>query len=165
MRSVQFSFRDYLTWFILAVGSLQIGGFLTGMEGLRNLGRLTTASPLPLVFSDFRGLETFSLDFTLKGEFQDGTTSDVVITPQIYGKFPGPYNRRNVYGAVLAYSPKLTLPHESALVQSVLHYAFCKNGPLLGIFGDKKEMAHLAIEAKSKAATDLSTYTSEVNCQ
>lgn len=149
---------------VLGIGSLQIIGFITQIDILRNVGRLLIASPLPFVFSDFRGLETFSLEFTIRGETNDGKTIKKVITPEVYGEFEGPYNRRNVYGAVLAYGPKLTEPTEKPMVDSVLNYGFCNKGPLTGLFGTTTPIKKVLISAKSKARGDGSTYSMEVLC-
>lgn len=150
---------------VMSIGFLQILGFLTGVESLRNVGRLTAASPLPLVFSDFRGLETFSLDFSIEAKAKDGQSVMKKITPELYDKFKGPYNRRNVYGAVLAYGPKLTEPTEEPLVESVLKYGFCKSGPLAGMFGLSGPLQMATITALSKARGDGGAYVTEVSCQ
>ncbi len=149
---------------VLLIGSLQLIGFVTQLDLVRNIGRLTTASPLPLVFSDFRGLETFSLEFNIRAEAQDGSTSEKLITPELYGQFKGPYNRRNVYGAVLAYGPKLTEPSEKPLVDSVLKYGFCQGGPLIEMFALTSPARKITINTRSKARGDGSTYVTEVAC-
>lgn len=156
-----------LSWpviLLLLIGSLQIIGFITQIDLLRNIGRLLTASPLPLVFSDFRGLETFSLEFSVRAISPDGSSVERQITPKLYGEFPGPYNRRNVYGAVLAYGPKLTEPSEKPLVDSVLKYGFCGNGPLTSMFQLSQVPQKVVIQAKSKARGDGGDYVTEVTC-
>ncbi len=127
------AFRNqFLVILVLAIGSLQLVGYLTGVESVRKIGQLTAASPLPLVFSHFRELETFSPKFSvLLGT--DGTreASEVIsITPQNYSLLAGPYNRRNVYGVAFAYGAVLQQEQERALVQSVLCYGFRDGGPV-----------------------------------
>ena len=150
---------------VMSIGFLQIVGFVTGIDGLRDVGRLTAASPLPLVFSDFRGLETFSLEFSIEAKARDGQSVIKKITPELYDKFRGPYNRRNVYGAVLAYGPKLTEPTEEPMVDSVLKYGFCKGGPLVSMFGLSDPLQMATITALSKARSDGGAYVTEVDCQ
>jgi hypothetical protein len=159
-----FSNVKWPTRTVIGIGALQLAGFITQIDWLRDVGRLTTASPLPLVFSDFRGLETFSLEFNILAESKDGSTSAKTITPELYGQFKGPYNRRNVYGAALAYGPKLTGSQEKSMVDSVLKYGFCGNGPLTPIFALSIPPQKIRIYAKSKARGDGSTYSSEVRC-
>ena len=164
--------RRSLSWpvvLILLIGSMQILGFVTRFEALRNLGRVTAASPLPLVFSDFRGLETFSLDFTMVAETLEGQRIETRVTPSLYGQFPGPYNRRNVYGAVLAFGPKLSLESEKPLVDAVLNYAFCNQGPLSLMFDSGKKsqakaIKRVEIHARSRAGKDGGVYSREVIC-
>ena len=48
----------------------------------------------------------------------------------------GPYNRRNAYGAVLAYGPILfSNPRTKPLFESVARYALCGDAPLLRELG------------------------------
>ena len=152
------------TALVLGIGSLQIIGFLTQIDAIRNIGRLTSASPLPFVFSDFRGLETYSLEFNITAEGTDGRSITKLITPKLYGEFKGPYNRRNVYGAVLAYGPKLTEPTEKPMVDSVLKYGFCNTGPLAEMFESSTPLRKVVITATSKARNAEGPFVTEVNC-
>jgi hypothetical protein len=152
------------TALVLGIGSLQIIGFLTQIDAIRNIGRLTSASPLPFVFSDFRGLETYSLEFNITAEGTDGTSITKLITPKLYGEFKGPYNRRNVYGAVLAYGPKLREPSEKSMVDSVLKFGFCNNGPLAEMFESSTTLRKVVITATSKSRNAEGPFVTEVNC-
>jgi hypothetical protein len=156
--------KNLPTLLILAVGSLQILGYLTGIQSLRQLGQLSAAAPLPFVFSEFRGLETFSLDFTFNAETVVGNSLTLKMTPQVYSQFQGPYNRRNIYGAVLAYGPKLTSPGEKKLVSSVLYYGFCLNGPLGKMFATKDPLKRIVITTHPKAQTEQGPFREEIHC-
>jgi hypothetical protein len=125
--------------FVLLVGSLQTFGYLSGIEGLRKIGQLTAASPLPLVFSSFRGLETFSPRFAL--EVRGSGTRIVPMTKALYSELDGPYNRRNVYGAAFAFGAVLANEGERELVSSVLTYGLCPGGPIRSLL-DKKGLTH-----------------------
>lgn len=105
-------------------------GYLAGIEPLRNLGRLTGSSPLPFVFSHFRGLETFSPAFSVITLNSAGVRQTIAITPSRYGELSGPYNRRNIYGAAFAFGAVLREEREQRLVQSILQYGLCPGGPL-----------------------------------
>ena len=55
----------------------------------------------------------------------------LLVTPEVYARLQGPYNRRNVYGAALSYGP--VLPPE--LRDPVMRYAVCGDAPLLRELG------------------------------
>lgn len=130
----KFPFRTASILALLLVGLLQPIGYLLGIPALRGLGMAFVASPLPLVFSHFRELETFSSDFNVRVKTAEGGVIEAALTPKTYSLLTGPYNRRNVYGAIAAYGPKLTEGNEPKLVHAVLNYGFCQ-GPLLKPLG------------------------------
>jgi hypothetical protein len=103
---------------------------------LRAIGAATAAAPAPKVFSSIRGLEPFSTRFVLEWREHDGVERSQALTPEIYRQLRGPYNRRNVYGAVLAGGPILSAdPRMQALFRSVAGYALCGNAPMLRELG------------------------------
>ena len=110
---------------LLALGLLQMAGDLLSIQALRGLGAATGASPAPKVFSAVRGLETYSTRFFLEWTDLHGLPHSLEVTPAVYAKLRGPYIRRNVYGAALAYGP--VLPTE--LLQPVMRYALCGDAP------------------------------------
>lgn len=121
---------------LLVLGSLNMAGWMAGSTPARGLGLMSAAAPLPLVFSDFRGIEPFAQDFHVEAETQDGRTLKLAITPEVYARLDGPYNRRNAYGAVFAAGPKMESPAEQALWTSVMTYGFCgAAAPLATRFG------------------------------
>ena len=65
-------------------------GYITGSVVLRGIGAATAASPLPKVFSDVDGLETFASEFTLRYRDANGIVTEHVITPELYGRLGGP---------------------------------------------------------------------------
>ena len=107
--------------FLMVLGCLQMFGDLTGLKALKVLGLATNASPAPKVFCSAQGLETFSSEFVVIYE-GDAGLQHLPLTP--YLRMQGPYNRRNVYGAVLAYGP--ILPED--LRDPVLHYGLGPQG-------------------------------------
>lgn len=119
--------RTVLAAGLLVVGLLQMAGDVTGLTVLRGLGAATAASPAPRVFSSVRGLETFSTRFYLDWIDADGSAQSLELTPETYARMLGPYKRRNVYGAVLAYGP--VLPAD--LRDPVMRYALTGDAPLL----------------------------------
>lgn len=111
---------------LCAVGLLQIAGELFGLRALKGIGAASVVAPFPKVFSDVNGLEPFASEFTLEVETAPGQWSGSPITPELYRRLTGPYNRRNVYGAALSYAPRL--PDD--LWQAVFCYGLGAQGPL-----------------------------------
>lgn len=135
---------------LMVVGLLQMSGDLLEQMGLKLIGRplrgigaATTASPAPKVFSAVRGLETYSTHFYLEWKDQSGREHSLLLTPELYARIRGPYNRRNAYGAALAYGPVLaTTERTQPLFRAVIIYALCGEAPLLRELGiDPAEIA------------------------
>jgi hypothetical protein len=124
--------------FFVALGLLQMIGDLLERyvsepvgQALKGIAAATTASPAPKVFSSVKGLETYSTHFSLEWTDRTGVEHTLRITPEIYALLRGPYNRRNVYGAALAYGPVLP----EGLREPVMRYALCGDAPLLRELG------------------------------
>jgi len=121
---------------LLVVGLLQMTGDVLHVPALKGIGAATVASPAPKVFSAVRGLETYSSRFFLEWTDRSGEQHSIQLTPELYARLAGPYNRRNVYGAALAYGPVLmTDPRTRPMFQSVISYALCGTTPLLTELG------------------------------
>jgi hypothetical protein len=123
---------------LLAIGLAQMTGDLLAAtplapaaRALKGIAAATGASPAPKVFSAVRGLETYSTRFTLEWTGRDGLAHTLPLTPELYARLAGPYNRRNVYGAALAYGPVLP----ASLREPVTRYALCGDAPLLRELG------------------------------
>lgn len=144
---------NVLAILLAMVGLLQSLGHITGSKTIKQLGMLTVASPLPIVFTEQKGfLETFASEFTLVYS-KKGAEQRVKITPELYAKLDKPYNYRNVIGAAISYGPILPKP----LVDSVLSYAFISPAPLSNALGIS-ELSHAYIELKSKTKGVNKTY-------
>ena len=128
---------------LLTVGLLQMTGELVSLIGCQRFGTAaagfaaaTGASPAPKVFSAVRGLETYSTRFFLEWDSSGGVGHSVELTPELYARMEGPYNRRNVYGAVMAYGPVLaTAAKTRPMFESVMRHALCGSAPLLQELG------------------------------
>jgi hypothetical protein len=122
--------------FLLALGLLQMAGDVLHWPVLKGIGAATGASPAPKVFSSVRGLETFSTRFFIEWTDGAGSFHSLEITPELYARLRGPYNRRNVYGALLAYGPVLQSDERTrAMFNSVARYGLCNGAPLLRDLG------------------------------
>jgi hypothetical protein len=116
---------------LLLLGGLQITGDLLHLPFLKDLGAATGASPAPKVFCAVHGYEAYATNFFLEWMDAAGDVHSKPISADAAGRLRGPYNRRNIYGAVLAYGP--ILPER--LRQPVLTYALSGNRPVLGELG------------------------------
>jgi len=144
---------------LLLVGLLQMAGDLLHWPALKGIGAATTASPAPKVFSSVRGLETYSTRFFLEWTDNSGVPQSLRLTPEVYARLEGPYNRRNVYGAVLAFGPVLEKdPRTRPLFESVARYALCGEAPLLrelGIDPDQIQEGTLRVRLEPLPGTNL----------
>ena len=121
---------------LLALGMLQMTADALHLRVLKGVAAATAASPAPKVFSSVRGLETYSSRFYVEWRDKTGTFHSTRISPQNTAGLKGPYNRRNVYGAVLAYGPVLQSdPVARPMFEAVSHYALCGDAPLLRELG------------------------------
>ncbi|MGJ8655990.1 MAG: hypothetical protein ACSHX6_06010 [Akkermansiaceae bacterium] len=141
---------------ILTIGSTAMVGHLTGIKALKNIGLATGLAPYTKVFCQAKCLETgqtyetFAADFSIQYITADGQQFEQKLTPSIYQKMQGPYNRRNVYGAVIAYGPALP----ETIRKATLNYALTEPGSVaqeLGIPADA-EQVRIIINSKTSGA-------------
>ena len=118
---------------LLVLGLCQMTGDLLKLPWLKGLGTVSVASPAPKVFSSAKGFETFSATFSLAWRDVHGAPHTLVIDHTIYPRLKGPYNRRNVWGAALAYGPVLaTTPATLSMFHAVTRHGLCgEDAPLL----------------------------------
>ena len=121
---------------LVALGLAQMVGDLAGVPALKGVAAATCAAPAPKVFSSVRGLETYSTRFILEWDEPGGRAGELEITPELYARLPGPYNRRNVYGAALAYGPVLASDARTrGLFDAISQNTLCGDAPLLSELG------------------------------
>lgn len=121
---------------LLVVGLGRMAADLAGAGGLAAALGALGASPAPKVFSSVQGLETFSSRFLVEWSDAEGRTHSVPLTPERYARIRGPYNRRNVYGAAIAYGPILASDARTRpLFASVSRSALCGDATLLRELG------------------------------
>ncbi len=116
--------RNMIAAGFLLIGLAQMAGDLLGNRVLKGLGAATAIAPCPKVFCDMDGLEAFASSFEITTERNRSVA--IPITPELYSRLKGPYNRRNVYGAAIAAAPRLPEP----IWRGVLSYAFAPGGAL-----------------------------------
>jgi len=118
------NWRNLAACGVLVVGSTQMAGDILANRPLKGVGAAIAMAPCPKVFCDLDGFEAFASSFEIIAEGDE--TIRIPITPKVYARFKGPYNRRNVYGAAIAAAPRLP----EAIWRSVFSYAFRPNGAL-----------------------------------
>lgn len=134
---------------LLILGLLQMCADLCGLSAIKAIAASTGASPAPKVFSAVRGLETFSSRFYIEWDDTAGEVHSMEITSERNGGILGPYNRRNVFGAALAYGPVLSSnEHTEAMFRDVSRYAFCGAAPLLQELGIDAERIQGSLRIK-----------------
>jgi hypothetical protein len=128
--------RNAAAMALIVLGLLGMAGDLLRLPALKGLAAVTMASPAPKVFSSIQGLETYSTRFWLEWTTRDGTSRELPLAPEAAARLKGPYNRRNVFGAVLAYGPVLVSQETTRpMFQAVARYALCGQAPLLQELG------------------------------
>jgi len=148
---------------VIAVGCLAMLGNITGIEPLKKLGLATAASPYPKVFCDApvygkpdEEIETFASKFTLSYSL-GGQIVELPITPELYSQINGPYNRRNVYGAILSYAP--ALPPE--MWRNGFDKAFHREGALRDELGIPAGATNIQVTIESQTAGRPGTWILE----
>ena len=155
---------------LLILGLLQMAGDLLRVPAIKGLAAATAASPAPKVFSAVRGLETYSTRFFVEWTDKTGRSHSVEITPERAKGMRGPYNRRNVYGAVLAYGPIMQSDASlRPMFESVSRYALCGDAPLmreLGIdTGDMKSAPRIRLVRRFGTEPSDLPLLFEAHCQ
>ena len=138
--------RNILAIVLLAIGLTQMVGYLTGFKVLRGIGLASGIAPFPKVFCEADGYEAFAASFRLTGMLPDGSAWSCDLDPECYSRLSGPYNRRNVHGAALAFAPRL--PAE--LRDSLLERNLAPNSLLRSELGIPPEVSDLRIEIKPR---------------
>jgi hypothetical protein len=160
----------YAAMLLMVIGLMQMAGDLSGMPALKGIGAATGASPAPKVFTAVRGMEAYSTRFYLEWTDRGGLLHSRRLTPELYARLVGPYNRRNVYGAVLAAGPVLATDERLApMYRDVSRYALCGRAPLLREIGIDPDETAGAVRVRYEPAAgatmgDLPRVL-EVNCQ
>lgn len=152
---------------LVALGTMQVFADVLAMPRLKAIFAASQVSPAMKVFTAHQGYETHAARFALTWTDADGEAQRLSVDPEIYRNVRGPYNRRNVYGAALAYGPLLRAdPKLRAMQQSVMHYAFCAPGKLrsdLGIPRDAENLTMHVLPTRPPQRSDLEL-SWEVDC-
>jgi len=135
---------------ILLLGLLGTIGHVSNNTSLKGIAFTTVASPLPLVFSHYNSIETFSTKFDLNVTLNDDTNIIMKLDNNLYGKLKGPYNLRNAYGVIFSHGPFFDNRQSILLRQSVLRHGICNGGQLARDFGFDDHVKSIDISIRSK---------------
>ena len=137
--------RNWVATGFCAFATVAMLGDLIGSRVVKGLGGVSAAAPFPKVFCEFEGMEGFAAEFTIVCETPDGPRT-IPITPELYSRLAGPYNRRNVYGAALAGGPKLP----RSMWEAVFRHGFGPGGPLRAEFGLPPDATNVFVVVRTK---------------
>jgi sterol desaturase/sphingolipid hydroxylase (fatty acid hydroxylase superfamily) len=128
---------------LVAIGTVQMVGDLSGSPTVRGLGMAANASPAPKVFTAHEGLETYSAQFFIHWTDIGGASHVKQLTPRVNRGLRGPYNRRNAFGAMIAGGPMLNASAATrAMHAAALSYTRCGAGGALDELGiDRRTIA------------------------
>ena len=112
--------RNVMAILLLIVGMSQMVGYVTGLRVLRGIGLASGVAPFPKVFCAADGFEAFAASFYVEGDLPGGELWSRKVDPEWYAQMRGPYNRRNVYGAALAFAPRLPEDLRDAILEEAL---------------------------------------------
>lgn len=142
--------RTFLVFgFLVGVGTLQIAAEMLSLPKIKALAAATQVSPAMKVFTAHQGYETHAARFALSWRDVAGAVHELELDPRTYASIEGPYNRRNVYGAALAYGPLLRSdPKLRPMQESVMRYAFCEPGVMRAELGVPSDATNLQIHVR-----------------
>jgi hypothetical protein len=116
---------------LVVLGLMQMTGDALHLTPLKAVALATAASPAPRVFSSVDGFEAYSTRFAIEWTDREAGAHAVDVTPAVYARLRGPYNRRNAYGAAMAGGPVLVEhPHLHGLFDAIARHALCGTAPV-----------------------------------
>jgi hypothetical protein len=155
--------RSWRGWAALGLGVLallRMGAELAGWEWTAKLAAAWGISPRPKVFCDIDGHEPFTSRFVLGYTLPDGRRHESPISPSQYTGLKGPYNRRNAYGAALAYAPVLP----EGVWRPVFCHGFRPGGPLRAELGIPESARRIFVRVETRTRGRDGSWTLEDPC-
>lgn len=96
------------------------------IKWLKSFAMASNSAPAPRVFSSSNEWETFSSRFLIDFKSTSDSSHSFQLTPEVFSRLKGPDMRRNVYGAILASAPALSVSKKTLpMMRSILEYGFC----------------------------------------
>lgn len=143
--------KKCLLWLLVIWGCLNSFAFICHIDSFKEIGFVTTSSPLPLVFSSYNGFETYSTDFHIKITYQNSSCNNVFLDTKRYNKLTGSYARRNAYGVLFSHGIFFIDPKLISLRDNILKQAICNSNSIIKEFEiDNKNISNVKIQVLDK---------------
>jgi sterol desaturase/sphingolipid hydroxylase (fatty acid hydroxylase superfamily) len=162
--NIKHAFKKGLIYLLILWGAANSVAFMCHDDSIRGVGFSSVSSPLPLVFSAYQGVETFSTTFELQTQLQNGTLISQPMDSVLYSKIGGAYNRRNVYGALFSHGPFFDEPNMIHLRDEILHYGVCEPGVLMEEFGIHSKPEWFEVTIRSKSIGENRSWKVRMDC-
>lgn len=151
---------------LIFLATIKIIATLMGWDKVVGIASMTNLTPAMKVFTAHKGYETYSSTFVIEASYADGLSEKKTLTSKVYSHLKGPYNRRNVYGALIAYGPLLAQnPKTKAMYDAMTKSAFCKEPNILTelTFENKNKIKQVTIFYEN--ANPNTTYPTKIKAQ
>jgi len=150
---------------LFLLGSLNMIGLVFQSPQIKAIAFVSCSSPLPFVFSAYEKIETFSTSLEVNATFKNGTNGRLMIDHKLYSKLRGPYNRKNVIGAIFSHGPFFKDPNMIKIRDQILNWGFCK-GYLLNEFEINDPLEKMTINVKSKTiGNENKKWAIDIKCE
>ena len=119
----------YILWAVILLffASIKVIADVFWLGQISALAAATNVSPAMKVFTAHKGYETYSSTYVLKVAYADNSTDIITLDPKVYSQLKWPYNRRNIYGAAVAYWPILQTNEKTVKMwESIVKNTFCE---------------------------------------
>lgn len=145
---------------LTAVGLMNLAGYILQVPVLSQYARVTSASPLPIVFTDIRGMEPYALDVELIALTEQGQARHYAMDRAWFSQMHGPFVRWHAYLRLISEAPMKS----RAMWQSVLRYGFCRTGPLAAEAGIEEPLSGFILRLRSRTSGRPTVWDLPVSC-
>ena len=141
---------------LCVLAAIKVVADVFGFERLGAAAAVTNAAPAMKVFTAQKGYETYSSTFEISILDTAGQTQTMRLSPGNYSGLQGPYNRRNVYGALIAYGPVLVSDSRTEpMWEEMARRAFCRQPNVMAeLMGKDVQIASATIDYLRQVQTD-----------
>ncbi len=151
----------FLSVLLVLVGVAEPAGFLVGNRTLREMGRLSSASSLPLVFNDVGGVAFWANHYTFEFTDRTGGVEWLEITSEVRSRIRGPHTRTAAYVVPIGLGPVLG----PTSYRDPLRYGLCDNGPLARDLGYERDLREAKIHIRGHSRGRVRKWVLRVSCE